>query len=641
MLNFCNLLLLLSSCVFWSSQSFSYSPGLRKPLTTFLFGKKKGGGGGGGGNYGASKSSSYDRKAQKTSASKAQQEKKFEDAVTRQFQFTMSGLTKKTPDGSKTLLKNVNLCFYPGAKIGVVGLNGAGKSTMLKIMAGIDNDFDGVADAMPGSSVGYLSQDPTLIYPTVQECIEPAIASSRKILTDYDDLSAKMADESLSEIEMAKVYSDFEKVGNEIEARDLWELDRNVQRTMDALRLPPPDANTATLSGGEKRRVNLAVLLLENHDMLLLDEPTNHLDTDSISWLEQFLARFTGTVVCVTHDRYFLESVAQWILELDRGEGVPFEGNYSGWLESKSARLEKEKQDQSNAAKAVKAELEWVRSTPKAKAVKNKARLSRYEELVSAAAPKELRNVGQIYIPHGPRLGDQVIEVKNVRKAFGEKCLFENVSFEIPRSAIVGIVGGNGAGKTTLVNAILNGGGGLDGGEIVIGDTVKIAGIGQERMAVLDEEKTVYEELSGGVDDLELGTSLVSSRAYCTWFGFRSGQQQQLIKNLSGGERNRVHIGRVVKSGANVLVLDEPTNDLDVETMRSLEEGLLNFAGTAVIVSHDRSFLNRLCTHIIGFEGDSRVHFFEGNFADYEEDRVKRLGPIATKRLAFAPVLVN
>jgi len=582
----------------------------------------------------------YNKQAQKQSSSKQQQSKKFEDAVTSQFQFTMVGLSKRTPDGSKTLLDNVNLSFYPGAKIGVVGLNGAGKSTMLKIMAGLDKEFDGIADPKPGSSVGYLSQDPTLDFDTVGECIEPAIASSRKILDDYNELSAKMGDTELSPDEMQKVYDDFEKVSNVIEARDLWELDRNVERTMDALRTPPKDAKTATLSGGEKRRVNLCKLLLENHDMLLLDEPTNHLDAESITWLETFLDKFAGTIVCVTHDRYFLENVAQWILELDRGAGIPFEGNYSDWLEAKTLRLEGEKQSQTNAAKAVKAELEWVKSTPKAKTTKSKARLNRYEELLSAAAPKELRTTGQIFIPPGPRLGDVVVNVKGGRKQFGDKLLFDDVNFELPRSSICGIIGPNGAGKTTLVNAIVNRLQ-LDSGEVVVGDTVVMVGISQERMTNLEETKTVYEELSEGQDDLELGTTIVNSRAYCSWFGFKSAQQQQTIAKLSGGERNRVHLGKLLKANANFIVLDEPTNDLDVETMRSLEEGLLNFAGCALVVSHDRFFLDRICTHIIAFEGDSKVHFFAGNYAEYEEDRQRRMGDQKVKRIKYAPVVLT
>jgi len=416
-------------------------------------------------------------------------------------------------------------------------------------------------------------------------------------------------------------------------------LDRTVERAMDALRLPPGDAKTTVLSGGEKRRVSLCQLLLGNHDMLLLDEPTNHLDAESISWLEQFLAQFAGTVVCITHDRYFLENIAQWILELDRGEGIPFEGNYSDWLEHKQRRLEGEQKAETAAAKAVQAELEWVRSSPKGRSAKSKARLNRYDELLSAAAPKEMMQAGQIYIPPGPRLGDVVIDAKNVQKAFGDRLLINALEFSLPQAGIVGVIGPNGAGKSTLIKMLM----GLDNpdkGTIEVGSTVKMVGVGQERMDELNPENTVFEEITGNMDTIELGTQSVLSRAYVSWFGFKSAQQQAKVANLSGGERNRVQLAKLLKTGANLIILDEPTNDLDVETLRSLEEALLNFAGCAIVVSHDRYFLDRIATHILAFEGESKCFFFPGNYAEYEENKVARLGQTSIKRIKYAP-LVN
>uniref|UniRef100_A0A7S2A3L1 ABC transporter domain-containing protein n=1 Tax=Ditylum brightwellii TaxID=49249 RepID=A0A7S2A3L1_9STRA len=448
-----------------------------------------------------------------------------------------------------------------------------------------------------------------------------------------------MADPDITDEEMTSLLSKMENVGNEIEAANLWELDRTIERAMDSLRLPPRDAKTAVLSGGEKRRVSLCMLLLASHDMLLLDEPTNHLDAESIAWLEQFLAEFKGTVVCITHDRYFLENVAQWILELDRGEGIPFEGNYSSWLEAKNKRLEEEKKSQTAAAKAVAAELDWVRSNPKAKGNKSKARLNRYEELLLASAPKEIRNEGQIYIPPGPRLGDVVVDASDVKKAFGERLLMDGLEFSLPKAGIIGVIGPNGAGKSTLIKMIM-GKEQPDGGTLTIGETVKLVGVGQERMEELDSSKTVFEEISNNLDEIELGTQRVASRAYVSWFGFKSQQQQQRVGNLSGGERNRVQLAKLLKSGANMIILDEPTNDLDVETLRSLEEALLNFAGCAMVVSHDRYFLDRIATHILAFEGDSKCFYFEGNYADYEENRIKRLGDTSIKRIKYAP-LVN
>uniref|UniRef100_A0A7S2XK79 ABC transporter domain-containing protein n=1 Tax=Attheya septentrionalis TaxID=420275 RepID=A0A7S2XK79_9STRA len=599
--------------------------------TTSLWAKKKKGKSPGANpNYGKSS------KGQPAQEKASVKEARF-DAATRQFMFTMVGLTKTLPDKSKTILKNIHLSFYPGAKIGVVGLNGSGKSSMIKIMAGIDKEFDGTARPMPGASVGYLAQEPELNYETVQECIDEAVASSREILNSYNELSMKLADPDLDD--MDAVMAQMAKVGDQIEASNLWDLDRTVERAMDALRLPPGDAKTDVLSGGEKRRVGLCRLLLSSHDMLLLDEPTNHLDAESISWLEQFLAEFKGTVVCITHDRYFLENVAQWILELDRGEGIPHEGNYSSWLEAKNRRLEGEQKSQTTAAKAVAAELEWIRSNPKAKGNKSKARLNRYEELLHAAAPTELRNAGQIYIPPGPRLGDVVIDATNLRKSFGDRLLIDDLEFSLPKAGIVGVIGPNGAGKSTLINMLM-GKDEPDSGTIKVGETVQMIGVGQDRMEELNPERTVFEEISGGLDNIELGTTVVASRAYVSWFGFKSGQQQSKVGNLSGGERNRVQLAKLLKTGANMIILDEPTNDLDVETLRSLEEALLEFAGCAVVVSHDRYFLDRIATHILACEGDSKWNYFEGNYADYEANRLQRLGTASIKRIKYAP-LVN
>lgn len=553
--------------------------------------------------------------------------------------FTMVGLSKTLPDKSKQILDNINLSFYPGAKIGVVGLNGSGKSTMLKIMAGLDKEFDGTARPLPGASVGYLSQEPELEFETVQECIDDAVQSSRAIIDMYNDESMKLADPDITDEEMTSVMERMEEINNQIEAGNLWDLDRVVERAMDSLRLPPGDAKTAVLSGGEKRRVSLCRLLLASHDMLLLDEPTNHLDAESISWLEQFLAQFQGTVVCITHDRYFLENVAGWILELDRGKGIPHEGNYSSFLEAKNNRLEAEKKQDSANAKALAAELEWVRSNPKAKGNKSKARLKRYDELLMAAAPTELRNAGTIYIPPGPRLGDVVVDVTDLKKSFDERLLIDGLEFSLPKAGIVGVVGPNGAGKSTLVKMLM-GKDEPDSGTIKIGDTVNMIGVGQERMDELNSKNTVFEEISGGLDNLELGTQVVNSRAYCSWFGFKGGQQQAVVGNLSGGERNRVQLAKILKAGANFLILDEPTNDLDVETLRSLEDALLEFAGCALVVSHDRYFLDRIATHILACEGDSKWHYFEGNYAEYEDDKVKRLGQTTLARIKYAP-LVN
>jgi sulfate-transporting ATPase len=593
-----------------------------------LFAKKKPGGGGGG----------KPRGQQQQQEKQSVKEARF-DANTRQFMFTMVGLTKILPDKSKKILDNIHLSFYPGAKIGVVGLNGSGKSTLMKIMAGVEPEFDGTARPLPGASIGYLSQEPQLDFETVQECVDDAVQSSQAILDEYNELSMKLGDPDITDEDMTKTLEKIEKLNDQIEAGDLWELERVVSRAMDALRVPAGDAKTAVLSGGEKRRVALCRLLLQNHDMLLLDEPTNHLDAESIAWLEQFLDQFKGTVVCITHDRYFLNNVAGWILELDRGVGIPHEGNYADFLEAKTRRLADEKKTESAASKAVVNELEWIRSNPKSQGNKSKARLNRYEELLSAAAPNEMRNAGQIYIPPGPRLGSVVIDVKNLRKSFGDRLLIDDLDFSLPPAGIVGVVGPNGAGKSTLIK-MLTGKDQPDSGEIVVGETVKIVSVGQDRMDELNEDKTVFEEISDGMDEIELGTQSIMSRAYLSWFGFKGQTQQSKVKNLSGGERNRVQLAKLLKAGGNLIVLDEPSNDLDVEVLRSLEEGLLNFAGSALIVSHDRYMLNRLCTHILACEGDSKWVFFPGNYAEYEADKIKRLGQTSVTRITYAP-LVN
>lgn len=641
MLNPFSRTVLLILIAFWGIQtSHSFAPhafSLGKPLLapTSLFGKKAKRKGGGGGGKGGGKKGSNPRQAPQEKQSV--KDDRF-DAMTRQFMFTIVGLNKVLPDKSKTILKNINLSFYPGAKIGLVGLNGSGKSTLLKIMAGVEEEFEGTARPLPGASIGYLPQEPELPFETVQECIDEAVASAKTIIDDYNNLGLKMADPDISQEEMEKVMAEMESLNNKIEAANLWELDRVVERAMDSLRVPNGEAKTAVLSGGEKRRVALCRLLLGNHDMLLLDEPTNHLDAESISWLEQFLDDFKGTVVCITHDRYFLENVAKWILELDRGEGIPFEGNYSAWLESKNNRLADEKKQQTNAAKAVAAELEWVRSNPKGRAAKSKARLNRYDELLLAAAPKELINAGQIYIPPGPRLGDVVVDVENVRKAFGERLLIDGMEFSLPPNAIVGVVGPNGAGKSTLIKMIM-GKDEPDSGSIRVGDSVNMVGIGQERMDVLDPSKTVFQEITDELDEIELGTQMVLSRAYVSWFGFKGAMQQALVGNLSGGERNRVQLAKLLKAGANFIILDEPTNDLDTETLRSLEEALLNFAGCALVVSHDRFFLDRVATHILACEGDSKWFWFPGNYQEYEENKVARLGPTSIKPIKYAPLV--
>ena len=531
-----------------ASFSFSYPLRLRTPFVgdqgPRLFAKKKSK------EYGAAPTPS--KKDQQSRADKF-------DAQVRKYMFTLSGLTKSLPDGSRTILKNINLSFYPGAKIGVVGLNGSGKSSLLKIMAGVDRAFDGVAVPMPGASVGYLAQEPQLEGATVLDNINMGVAKSQELIDAFSELSRKCGD-PLPDDEMEKTMAQLAELQDRIDAGNVWEIDRIKQRAMDALRCPPPDALISVLSGGERRRVAIARLLLENHDLLLLDEPTNHLDAESVAWLEKYLQDFKGTVVAITHDRYFLENSCSWILELDRGEGIPYEGNYSGWLEKKQKRLEDEKRQDDRLKKYLASELEWVRSNPKARQTKSKSRLDRYEEMVNTPARESLAHSTSIYIPPGPRLGNTIIEAKGVSKAFGDKLLMKNLDFSLPPNAILGIIGPNGAGKSTLIKMIL-GKEKPDAGIFTVGETVKLAVVDQDRDN-LNPEISVYDEITGGKDFLELGNQEVNSRAYVSWFGFKGGDQQKKVKTLSGGERNRCQLAKVVRAGANVLLLDEPTNDL-------------------------------------------------------------------------------
>lgn len=599
----------------------------------------------------------------------ASAQRSFEEQA-KKFMFTMQGLTKTLPDGSRTLLKNINLCFFPGAKIGVVGLNGAGKSTLLKIMAGVDTEFDGTAKPLEGASIGFLPQEPELQGETVIDHMRESLKSGQKLIDQFNELSAKLC-EPLDDDEMAAVMDETARVQDAIEAGNLWELERTMERAMTALRCPPNDAVNEVLSGGEKRRVALAGLLVQGHDMLLLDEPTNHLDAASVGWLEQFLAQFKvtgrggalrtrappralrprarpnparltdaarrvraplrvqGTVVAITHDRYFLENTCQWILELDRGEGVPFEGNYSGWLAKKAERLAQEKRDDDALQRTLKNELEFIKQTPKGRSAVSKARLNRYDELAAMPARERLSHSAQIYLPPGPRLGEVVIEASGLKKSFDGRVLFDGLDFSLPRAGIVGIIGPNGAGKSTLLK-ILQGLEKPDGGELRVGETVKMICVGQGREG-LSDDRSVFTEITDNDNEIELGTTSVLSRAYVSWFGFRGNDQQKLVASLSGGERNRVQLAKLVRSGANVLMLDEPTNDLDVDTIRSLEEALLTFAGCALVVSHDRYFLDRVATHILAFEGDSKVTFFQGNYAEYEADLIARVGEEAAQ----------
>lgn len=542
-----------------------------------------------------------------------------------QFVYTMHRVGKVVPP-KREILKDISLSFFPGAKIGVLGLNGSGKSSLLRIMAGIDKDHHGEARAQTGINIGYLPQEPALnpdkdVRGNVEEAMGPVL----KLIEDFNAISDRFA-EPMSDDEMNELLEKQGELQNAIDAAEGWDLERKLEIAADALRLPPWDADVNTLSGGEKRRVALCRLLLSNPDMLLLDEPTNHLDAESVGWLERFLKEYPGTVVAITHDRYFLDNAAGWILELDRGHGIPYEGNYTTWLETKEQRLATEARQEAARERTIKAELEWVRANPKGRQAKSKARMARFEELNSQEFQKR-NETTELYIPPGQRLGDVVIEVNNLCKGFGERTLIDNLSFSIPKGSIVGIIGGNGAGKTTFLRMLV-GQEQPDSGSIRLGDTVELAYVDQSR-DTLNDAVTVWEEISGGLDTLQIGRYEVASRSYASRFNFRGSDQQKFVKDLSGGERNRLHLAKLLKRGANVLLLDEPTNDLDVETLRALEEGLLNFPGNVIVVSHDRWFLDRLCTHILAFEGNSQVVFHEGNYSDYEADRKKRLGDSA------------
>ncbi|MCA9551588.1 MAG: energy-dependent translational throttle protein EttA [Myxococcales bacterium] len=542
-----------------------------------------------------------------------------------EFIYTMQNLRKAHP--GKVVINDLTLAFLPGAKIGVLGLNGAGKSSLLKIMAGLDDSFTGEAKAAKGARVGYLPQEPQLDpTKTVRENVELAVADQRALLTRFEELTMKLGEE-LSDDEMDKVMAEHGRVQDEIEAKNAWDLDVALERAMDALRCPPPDSQVTNLSGGERRRVALCKVLLEKPDLLLLDEPTNHLDAESVGWLEKFLADFPGTVVAVTHDRYFLDNVAGWILELDRGDGIPWRGNYSSWLEQKEKRLAQEEKAKSARRRTLERELEWVRQSPKARHAKSKARLSAYEELRAESEKDKIDQV-EIFIPPGPRLGNLVVEAEGVQKAYGDKLLFDNLSFKLPPAGIVGIIGANGAGKTTLFR-MLTGQEQPDGGNLKVGETVLFSYVDQNRDA-LDPERCVWEEIADGEEQIRLGKKWVNARSYAAGFNFKGADQQKRVGDLSGGERNRVHLAKLLRTEGNVLLLDEPTNDLDVDTLRALESAILEFAGCVVVISHDRWFLDRICTHILAFEGDSQTFYFEGNFQDYEVDKKKRLGMDAT-----------
>ncbi len=534
-----------------------------------------------------------------------------------QYVYHMQGVSKTYPGGKKCF-ENIHLSFLPGVKIGVVGVNGAGKSTLMKIMAGLDTDFSGEAWSAEGAKVGYLPQEPELdSSKNVRENVMLAVAPKKEILDRYNDLAMNYSDETADE--MAKLQ-------DQIDAENLWDLDSQIDVSMEALRCPPDDADVTTLSGGEKRRVALCKLLLEAPEMLLLDEPTNHLDAETIAWLQQHLIDYKGTILIVTHDRYFLDDITGWILELDRGRGIPYEGNYSSWLEQKAKRLEQESREDKTRQKTLERELEWMRQGQKARQAKQKARINAYNDLATQSEREKISRA-QIVIPNGPRLGGKVIEVDNLNKAMGDKLLIEDLSFSLPPGGIVGVIGPNGAGKSTLFK-VLTGQESEDSGSVSYGDTVQLSYVDQSRDDLKDGE-TVWEAISGGAELIELGDAQVNSRAYCSSFNFKGGDQQKKVSLLSGGERNRVHMARLLKSGGNVLLLDEPTNDLDVETLRALEDALVDFAGCAVVISHDRFFLDRICTHIMAFEGDAHVEWFEGNFEDYEEDKKRRFGPDA------------
>ncbi|HEX6575449.1 MAG TPA: energy-dependent translational throttle protein EttA [Gemmatimonadaceae bacterium] len=538
-----------------------------------------------------------------------------------QFIYVMKDLRKVVPP-SREILRGIWLSFYPGAKIGVLGANGAGKSSLLKIMAGVDHDFQGEAWPHEGTRIGYLSQVPELDpSKDVRGNVEEAVASQRALLKQFEDISMKFA-EPMSDDEMEKLLEKQGRVQEQIDAHNLWELDRKIEIAMDALRLPPADADVSKLSGGEKRRVALCRTLLEEPDMLLLDEPTNHLDAESVAWLERYLAEFPGTVVAVTHDRYFLDNVAKWILELDRGYGIPWEGNYTSWLDQKKNRLATEEKQESARQRTLERELEWVRMAPRARQAKSKARLQQYEELASEKQNEKIAQ-NEIVIPPAPRLGNDVVIAKDLAKAYGDKVLFDNLSFSLPRGGIVGVIGPNGAGKTTLFRMIV-GEEKPDAGSLKVGETVQLAYVDQGR--ALDGAKTVYDEVSGGSDTIQVGKREINTRGYLSSFNFKGSDQQKSVDKLSGGERNRLHLAKLLKSGGNLLLLDEPTNDLDVDTLRALEDALLDFSGCAVVISHDRWFLDRIATHMLAFEGDSEVVWFEGNYQAYIEDLKKRKG---------------
>ncbi len=544
-----------------------------------------------------------------------------------QYIYTMIGVSKTVPP-NRTIIKDISLSFFPGAKIGLLGLNGAGKSTVLRIMAGEDQDFEGEARPQPDVRIGYLPQEPVLDEnKTVREIVEEGVAGTKDLLRRFDEVSMKFA-EPMDDDVMNELLAEQADLQEGIEAANGWELERTLEVAADALRLPDWDAGISHLSGGERRRVAICRLLLSNPDMLLLDEPTNHLDAESVGWLEQFLTDFPGTVVAITHDRYFLDNAAEWILELDRGYGIPWKGNYSSWLEQKEQRLQQEDSREKARQRSIHAELEWVRSNPKGRRAKSKARLQAFEELNSQEHQKR-NETHEIFIPPGPRLGDQVIEINHLVKGFGDRLLIDDLSFKIPPGAIVGVIGGNGAGKTTLFR-MLTGQEKPDSGEIIIGSSVELACVDQSRDS-LDDDKTVWEEIADGQEFIQVGTFKTPSRAYAGRFNFRGADQQKRVGNLSGGERNRIHLAKLLRSGGNVLLLDEPTNDLDVETLRALEEALLEFPGCAVVISHDRWFLDRIATHMLAFEGDSHVEWFEGNYSEYETDLKRRLGNEAAK----------
>ena len=554
---------------------------------------------------------------------------------TSKFIYVMKDLRKIVPP-QREILKGIYLSFYPGAKIGVVGPNGSGKSSLLRIMAGVDKDWNGEAWAAEGTRVGYLAQEPQLDETLdVRGNVEEGVKHARDVLRRYDEVNNSFAD---PDADMDALIDEQARLQDQIDAGNLWELDRKIEVAMDALRLPPGDARVENLSGGEKRRVALCRVLLEEPDMLLLDEPTNHLDAESVAWLEQHLKEFEGTIVAITHDRYFLDNVAEWILELDRGEGHPFKGNYTSWLEQKQERMRVEERTESARQRTLSRELEWVRMAPRARHAKAQARVNAYEQLLNED-PREKLSRAEIVIPNGPRLGDEVVTAQKLQKGFGDKLLIDNLEFRLPRGGIVGVIGPNGAGKTTLFRMI-TGQDTPDAGELRVGSTVQLAYVDQSRDS-LDGEKTVYQEISGGQDTIKLGRGEVNARAYCSWFGFKGSDQQKAVKVLSGGERNRVHMAKVLQKGGNLILLDEPSNDLDVDTLRALEDALLEFAGCAVVISHDRWFLDRIATHILAFEGNSQVVWFEGNYQEYEVDRRRRLGSEADQphRIKYRPLV--